>query len=336
MNRCGTIEIPGSAILKKQVRSLSVINQNTRAIIPIVIHVLGDSQVQNSITENVINDQIKQLNQDFSKTNSDSGKVPAPFLPWAQNKTTISFELRQTIRKSTTQSVWNAPFEVCLDPIKNTSQGGSDSVDTEKNLNVWIVNISELLGYATFPWWREFGGCYTQNDGVVINYQSAGSIRSPNSLLPEYGLGRTLTHELGHYLGLYHMWNDCASDVCCRALPDLPAQKGENSRRPTFPHRANSCPASPTSPASQHGDMFMNYMDYVFDDSMYMFSQSQMDEMLLNCSVYRPSMIKQFNSTSTSTINLSGLNASNNSDTYQCIVNDGSSVIYSDRVSINS
>jgi hypothetical protein len=347
--RCGIDLFPETKkfFRKPSVRALDLPNQNSRVIIPIVFHVVGNSSVQSLLTENRINAQIKQLNRDFSMTNEDFANVPNPFKPWAATTAKISFELKQIVRKTTSQTSFQVPaFDLCQDPIKLTSLGGSNSIDTENNLNIWAGNTFnqtelDLLGYALFPWWRIEYPCVAAVDGVVIHHATVGSTSSPNpgafAAQGYYNLGRTLTHEVGHYLGLYHMWYDCEDAVCCRTLPDLPAQKGPNRGRPSFPNRANSCPASPTSPQAQHGDMFMNYMDYVYDDTMFMFSESQIQSCIDSCVQYRPKMVKQFNSSSTSTLSLSGLTSTNNSDVYQCIVStmDGK-IISSDTVTVTT
>jgi hypothetical protein len=348
MRRCGTASIPenNARFHRPPLKALAVPDQNTRIVIPVVFHVVGNSSVQNLLTDERINQQIKQINQDFSATNSDIDKVPSPFKPWVGSSARISFELRQTVRKTTSATSFQANLNnPCSDSIKFTSLGGSNAIETDKNLNIWAGNIYNslpdgLLGYAMFPWTRNLGSCYASADGVVVHHEVVGSISLPNpgSLAPFYNLGRTMTHELGHYLGFRHMWNDmwndCAETTCCRSLPDLPAQKGPNYEKPIFPHRANTCSASSTSPASSNGDMFMNYMDYVDDDTMCMFSESQLSLAMDMCLQYRPNMVRQFRSTSTSSLNLSGLNAFRNNDVYKCVVinENGSVVLESDYV----
>lgn len=345
MRRCGTVSIPANDFKfhKAPLKALAAPDQNTRIIIPIVFHVVGNSSVQNLVTDARIADQIKQLNQDFSATNSDIGKVPSPFSPWVGRSAKISFELRQIVRKTTSATGFQANFNnPCSDPIKLSSLGGSNAVETGKNLNIWAGNTYEtqpydLLGYAMFPWTVPQGSCYASVDGVVAHHETIGSVSSPNpgSLSPyDLNLGRTCTHEVGHYLGFTHMWNDCAETVCCRSLPDLPAQKGPNYGKPTFPHRPNSCSANSSSPGASNGDMFMNYMDYVDDDTMVMFSESQLELAMNMCLQYRPNMVRQFQSTSTSSLNLSGLNAFKNNDLYHCVVTNenGSVVLESDYV----
>jgi hypothetical protein len=99
---------------------------------------------------------------------------------------------------------------------------------------------------------------------VILNsaFGNIGTATDP------FDLGRTTTHEVGHWLNLFHIWGDdgtgCkGSDLC----PDTPNQASENYGKPAFPHI--SCKNGP------NGDMFMNYMDYVDDDAMMMFTSGQ-------------------------------------------------------------
>jgi hypothetical protein len=119
------------------------------------------------------------------------------------------------------------------------------------------------LGYAAFP------GASAWEDGVVIDYKCfgvGGSAESP------YNLGRTATHEVGHWLNLLHIWGD-DDGYCTHSdnVGDTPNQGSENYGTPTFPNI--SCNNGP------NGDMFMSYMDYVNDSAMCMFSEGQVERM---------------------------------------------------------
>ncbi|MBU3677068.1 MAG: T9SS type A sorting domain-containing protein, partial [Chitinophagaceae bacterium] len=116
-----------------------------------------------------------------------------------------------------------------------------------------------LLGYAQFP-----GGA-SATDGVVINYTATGNI---GTAAAPYNKGRTATHEVGHWLNLYHIWGDDGTGCNGSDLVgDTPNQGGPNYGCPTFPKL--SCTNGP------NGDMHMNYMDYTDDACMYMFTTGQ-------------------------------------------------------------
>jgi len=140
-------------------------------------------------------------------------------------------------------------------------------------MNLWVCNLEPpILGYAEYP------GGSALTDGVVIGYQYFGTIGTAS---PPFNLGRTATHEVGHWLYLYHIWGDdngsCAgSDL----VADTPNQGAENYSCPNFP-LLDAC--SPVSP----GVMFMNYMDYTDDRCMNIFSLGQSSRMNTVLSTYR-------------------------------------------------
>lgn len=143
--------------------------------------------------------------------------------------------------------------------MKFTAQGGLDAWPRDQYLNLWVCDLSGgLLGYAQFP-----GGA-AATDGVVCDYQYFGTIGSS----APFNKGRTATHEVGHWLNLYHIWGDDGT-ACTGSdlVADTPNQADENYGCPVFP--AVSCSNGP------NGDMFMNYMDYTDDACMNMFTAGQ-------------------------------------------------------------
>lgn len=138
-----------------------------------------------------------------------------------------------------------------------------DAWPAEQYLNIWVCELGDLLGYAQFP------GGPLETDGVVVNYRAFGL---GGTAEPPYHLGRTATHEVGHWLNLYHIWGDDGSGCGgTDEVDDTPNQAGPNTGTPTFP--TISCDNAP------NGDMFMNFMDYVDDDSMNMFTNGQVERM---------------------------------------------------------
>jgi hypothetical protein len=162
------------------------------------------------------------------------------------------------IRKSTTTTSFTSD-----DKVKSSTTGGDNAWPSGSYLNIWSCNLGGgLLGYAQFP-----GGA-AATDGVVLLYSSIGSMVSPGTATP-YQLGRTATHEVGHWLNLRHIWGDanCGNDL----VGDTPTQQTSNSGCPAFPHV--------TCSNGTNGDMFMNYMDYTNDACMQMFSVGQSSRM---------------------------------------------------------
>ena len=236
-------------------------------IIPVVVHVLYNTAAQN-ISDAQVQSQIDVLNEDFRKLNADANKTPAQFAGLAADanvqfvlakRTPTGAATNGVIHKQTKTASWSTN-----DAVKNSKRGGDDAWDATKYLNMWACNLGQgLLGYAQFP-----GGA-PATDGVVMLYSAFGSrAKFPaGTYTTTYDLGRTATHEVGHWLNLRHIWGDasCGNDL----VSDTPTQQTSNYGCPAFPHVT----------CSNAGDMSMNYMDYTDDKCMYMFSTGQSTRM---------------------------------------------------------
>lgn len=224
--------------------------------IPVIVNVVYNTAAEN-VSDARIAEQIDVLNKDFTGTNADINKIPAEFQSIGAGDTKIKFTLVNTIRKKTTTKSWRTN-----DDMKKASTGGIDATNPANYLNVWVVGKmtsqgQTILGYATFP---ESSGLW--NDGVVIAAPYFGKTGASSP----FNLGRTATHEVGHYLNLRHIWGDanCGNDL----VADTPTQTTANYGKPTYP-LYNTCSGV------QRSVMFMNYMDYVDDAAMFMFSSGQ-------------------------------------------------------------
>lgn len=217
---------------------------NGKIVIPIVFHVIYRSASEN-LSLATLQAQVDALNEDFNLQNPGRGTIPAEFASVEAN-IGISFEIQQVIRvQNTKKRSWRPD-----DKMKYTSQGGSDVVNPQEYLNIWIVNSmpyrgGQILGYAQFP-----GGSWT-TDGVVLGANFVG------------GTDRTATHEVGHWLNLRHIWGDggCGADDF---VADTPLSDGANRGCPTYPDV--SCGSA---------DMTMNFMDYTNDSCLNMFTVGQ-------------------------------------------------------------
>ncbi len=240
-------------------------SSNELISVPVVIHVLYKNAIQN-ISDAQILSQLEVLNKDFSNQNNDRDNTPFVFKNLSAD-TKIKFCLAQVdpkgkstsgiIRKQSKIEVFTAD-----DAMKFSASGGDDAWDSQRYLNIWVCTLSaRSLGYATPP------GGGADRDGVVIAYDvfgTVGTLRSP------FDKGRTATHEIGHWLGLKHMWGDtdCGDD----GVDDTPRQKTYNFGSPIFPH-VTDCSLD------ANGDMFMNYMDFSDDAAMNMFTIDQKKRM---------------------------------------------------------
>lgn len=266
--------------------------------IPIVFHVVLTTAQLNQLGNTAgirarMISQIQVLNEDFEKLNSDTSLIPAVFKPLAaktgiqfgaahrkpDGSSTEGFEIK--IVTTTSYDIndgWGAST------AKHATTDGLDAWDPTKYLNIWLLNITPngILGFTSPPSFINFG--MPPNElGVVLNYGAFGKRNSITQFfISNIDKGRTLTHELGHYFELEHIWGD-DNGLCPGAggsddgIADTPPQASENFGNPTFPNI--SCSNGP------NGDMFMNYMDYSNDASLHMFTTQQANRMKSNVAV---------------------------------------------------
>ncbi len=237
--------------------------------IPVIFHIFTDGSGNENISAAQVQAQLDQLNIDYA---DQAGS------PYAQSADTeIQFCLAQVdeggaplaepgINRIT--SYGDGPFS------NGDFEGGMKAAtqwDPADYFNIWVADLSGgLLGYAQFPSNSGLSGLNTNGgsantDGCVILYSTVGSVANPFPGGAPYNLGRTLTHEAGHWLGLRHIWGDggCgASDFC----NDTPESDGSNF----------GCP-NVTNCGSQ--DMVENYMDYTNDACMHTFTEDQKTRM---------------------------------------------------------
>jgi hypothetical protein len=259
-------------------------NLRTRSVvvIPVVFHVVYKNSSENVSSQRIL-EQLQIMNEDFGGYNPDRVKVPAVWAGLVAN-TEIQFCLAKrdpnnnwtngVVRVSTTTQ----SFDLQSDNVKSNSTGGDDTWDASRYLNIWVCDIyGPILGYAQLP------GLPAATDGVVIDYLYVGKTGAS----APFNRGRTATHELGHWLGLQHIWADdggsCASSD---GVSDTPNQADENYNCYAVGQvLTDAC--SPTSP----GVMWMNYMDYTDDACMYMFTKGQKSVMWSTLNGVRSSLL---------------------------------------------
>ena len=254
-------------------------------IIPVVFHVIHNGDpigVQENMSDELITAQLQQINDDFSRMNADAGNTPDEFVSIAAN-TQIQFCLAEL---DPTGATATGIVRTHIDDLPNVNESDCWTPsyidaniitpliwDRDNYLNIFsVIGIDELsngncdffstLGYAQFP------GGSASTDAAVVSFYTFGSIDMPNPLFPNY-LGRTCTHEIGHWLNLSHVWGNgnsgCSQDD---GIADTPDQFENTGGCPTFPHYDNCT-------TSGNGIMFMNYMDYSDDNCMNLFTAGQ-------------------------------------------------------------
>ena len=236
--------------------------------IPIIFHIITDGAGAENLSAAQIQAQIDQLNLDFSNQAGSTSPVAADamvqFIPAIVDP--MGNVLPEPgIDRITTFG--DGPFPTSDFDVGDGGLEIKSTVwDRSQYANIWTADISGgILGYAQFPsnstlpGFNVNGGT-AQNDGVVIGYGTAGSVAVPGTAAP-YNLGRTLTHEIRHWIGLRHIWGDgaCGADDFCNDTPTSDA--------------ANYGTTGATSCGST--DMVENYMDYTDDSIMNIFTADQ-------------------------------------------------------------
>ena len=278
----------------KQYDNASLNTLSGPVYIPVVVHIVLPNAQQ--VSDLDVQQQIDRLNIDYAGLNADSTNIPAAFKSlFGKSKLRFTLARRSPGGTLTTgierrNSSTLSDINQTTDPIKRSSLGGLDAWDYSKYVNIWIGNDGSglgVLGYATFP-----GTDLPENQGVFINIQSFGS--NTCYVIPDYGMGRTLVHEMGHYFGLLHIWGDdnggCTGDDFAQLpgtcllpasllLGDTPNQADATTGCLTGVKTDACSPAAP-------GFMYQNYMDYTNDACYAMFTAKQVERLeytLENC-----------------------------------------------------
>jgi len=231
-------------------------------VIPVHIIIVHTPRTPVGMAENFsmakIQSQIDALNRDFNRFNADSTKTPSVF---SRGRMNISFCLAK------------------IDPFGGPTEGVTrypTSLDFQKNelaikeasgwsrsdyLNIWVADLPvTVLGFAYIPSTTILPSEFL--DGVVVNHRAFGG--DGFNSIARFNRGRTVVHEVGHYLGLRHIWGEdgCTTDD---GISDTPLQDKANL----------GCKSHPSRSCSNEGDMFMNYMDYSNDSCANAFTALQ-------------------------------------------------------------
>lgn len=250
--------------------------------IPVVVHIIHNGEpvgTGTNISDAQILSQLDVINKDFNRLNADATNTPPEFAAVAGS---MDIEFVLALRD---------PFGLPTTGIVRVNGGRSSWLVSQENefkalsywpaedyLNIWVLNLSGgFIGYAQFPvsnlpGLEDYQNGVAATDGVVIHYKAFGSSDYGSfDLEPAFNKGRTLTHELGHFFGLRHIWGDqtCGTDY----VDDTPEQRNETV----------GCPAHPsaTTCTTTINKMFQNYLDYTNDACMNLFTQGQVQRMQL-------------------------------------------------------
>lgn len=247
-------------------------------VIPVVVHVVWHTDEEN-ISDEQIESQIEVLNQDFRSLNAEIPLVH-PLFDELISDLELEFCLVAITRTPTPVAGITNTFSSGKRRLCYTDLGGRDGFDPGHYLNIWVAGRNDgALGSATFP---EEGQERPAEDGLYIRPDAFGTT---GSVAPPFHLGRTCTHELGHYFNLQHLWGPNADNFNCDqddGIADTPLQADTyQGTCPTLP------PFSCGSP-----DMFMNFMNFTQDACMALFTPGQKARVLNTLQSYRPGLLQ--------------------------------------------
>lgn len=293
----------------------------------VVVHVIYKNEEEN-LHDTIINSQIDVLNEDFNRLNIDSVNTRTVFLP-VVGRGRIHFNLAQIVRKSTTATFTPDLFSGGMPvDMKYDSLGGSSAVDPTHFINIWVckiqpmmfgtIEMGQILGFAFPPndisnWPAGSGAPEPGEDGVVIDFRCFGR-NNPNPLTVSGQSvvikGRTPVHEVGHYMGLRHIWgdgqdpfgggNNCEGND---GIDDTP--KADNQSSFDCDTTKNTCvdtmayAINPDVP-----DMVEDYMDYSTETCMNMFSAGQVSHMRATLETFRSGLLEPLSVNTTKNLNL--------------------------------
>jgi len=262
-------------------------NSNEILTIPVVVHIVHKNDIEN-LHDSLIENQIRVLNESFRLQNANKDEV-RPVFKDVQADAGIEFVL-QEVRRVKTSANFALSLNGLPDQVKRTANGGSDAVSPSNALNIWVCRIQpipliggQILGYAYPPaglsnWPAGSEAPSLALEGVVIDFRVFGR-NNPNVLEVNgkihKAVGRTAVHEVGHYLGLRHIWGDgggifggssCNQDDGIADTPNQGQQSGGSCNA-----SQNTC----TDAGNDLPDMIENYMDYSAETCQNTFTAQQ-------------------------------------------------------------
>ena len=259
--------------------------RNTDAVVtlPVVVHIIHDGDeigISENIPDERILSQMQVLNDDFRRVPGTRGydeNTPGTDVE-------IEFCLAQRdpdgnpttgiVRHNLGRETWNTEnVETFMKP--------ETAWDSSKYINIWVCRVGgdlQMEGcYAFFPEGSgldglEEGQSTAESDGLVLSFRAFGSSDTfpATTYIPGNDKGRTLTHEMGHFFGLRHIWGDGFSCDATDYCHDTPPALNMN----TFCNPADSCTAD------DQPDMIENYMDYTPDECKSVFTEGQKARMM--------------------------------------------------------
>ncbi|MEM1324970.1 MAG: zinc-dependent metalloprotease [Bacteroidota bacterium] len=241
---------------ERRITAFRAVDMTTEKTIPIIFHIIHQSS-QMPIGTDQIQSQIDALNRDFSLIEESDAEVMkrSGFDELRADDTQIRFCL------AANQGIQYTPTNQTNFGVDEQLPTISPSIEPQHYLNIWIADLADTVsGYALYP------GRARANDGIIIDVDYFGTI---NRQAP-YNEGKTLTHLVGNYLGLYDLWSEsgCQDDY----IADTPIHNAPNHKCPSYRH-VSICPQE------DRAEMYMNFMDNTDDACLSMFTHQQVRRM---------------------------------------------------------
>jgi len=248
--------------------------------IPVVVHIIHNGEPVGAglnIPDAQVQSQIRALNADFRRENADAANTLGAFSPLA-SAMPVHFVLadKDPDGNPTTGIIRVKGVKTEYKRSENAEVKALSYWPAENYINIWVCNFADYLGFTQFPVTTLPGiGAITGSrltDGIMISHAAFGSIDDGAfNLSAPYVKGRILTHEMGHFFGLRHIWGDgtdCTSDDY---VADTPTQSSSTT----------GCPSGLFTDCAVGGRMYQNYMDYTNDACMNLFTEGQVERMML-------------------------------------------------------
>ncbi len=266
---------------QKQLTKSQLRKKNSSYQVPVVVHVIHNGEpigTGANISDEQVLSQLRVLNEDFTRQNADAADTPPAFASVA-GSLDIEFVLAKQdpdglpstgiVRVNGGRNGWTFNDNYALKAVSYW--------DAEEYMNIWVCNLTDqYVGFAQHPVsdleGLENSSTNRLTDGVVIWYRAFGSIDDGAFTLdPVFNKGRTTTHEVGHFFGLFHLWGDTAGCNGTDYVSDTPNQQS----------RTQGCPTHPRGDSCSDVIMFQNFLDYTDDRCMNLFTQGQVDRMAI-------------------------------------------------------
>jgi hypothetical protein len=278
--RCGTEGAPADMPLER------VLAPRAAYEMQIVVHIVYNDEEQN-LSDAQVRSQIDLLNRDFNGMTDGRSRISNTFrdlvgVPgWRFCLATtdpVGLPTDGIVRVQTNETNIAHPgsLERGLRKIKHTNLGGSDAWDPDRYINVWVGNTGGdfVIGDATFP-----GTATEDEDGIMVDYRLFGGLGGVLHYYP-FHLGKTLTHEMGHYFNLAHLSGNGGCDVD-DGVEDTPQQGQEYF----------NCPSGPVGTCGSE-DMVQNFMSLASDPCLLFFTKGQVDRMEQAVLAFRSGLIE--------------------------------------------